>query len=117
MRTECVGAHYFFSLTRHPPLNFINTPLSPLALSSATFHSRLETELFNLSYPDSTSAPRHVRNHHRLQPQRRSPTLSPPAWYSLILTWHRNETRSLALRTCHSTGEYKLVSLAWLFGR
>src|SRR6218665_614681 len=47
------------------PLNFINTPL---ALSSATFHSRLETELLKLSYPDSTSAPRHVRHHYRLQP-------------------------------------------------
>src|SRR6218665_3587534 len=61
----CPCTLYFFSLTRHPPLNFINTPL---ALSSATFHSRLETEHFKLSYPDSTSAPRHVRHHYRLQP-------------------------------------------------
>src|SRR6218665_3520296 len=69
-RKECVRAHYFFSLTRHPPRNFINrpTPLSPITLPSATFHSRLETELFKLSYPDSTPAPRHVRHHHRLQP-------------------------------------------------
>src|SRR6218665_2286112 len=36
--------------------------------SSATFHLRLKTELFKLSYPDSTHAPSHVRNHHRLSP-------------------------------------------------
>src|SRR6218665_639473 len=64
-RKECLRAHYFFSLTRHPPLNFSSTPL---ALSSATFHSRLKTELFKLSYPDSAHAPRHIRHHHRLQP-------------------------------------------------
>jgi len=31
-----------------------------LALSSATFHPRLKTELFTLSYPDSTPAPLHI---------------------------------------------------------
>src|SRR6218665_2536236 len=48
-----------------PPLNF-NYP--PLALSSATFHSRLKTELFKISYPGSTPSPSHVRHHHRLEP-------------------------------------------------
>src|SRR6218665_1723535 len=51
-----------------PPNPPPNLTYPPLALSSATFHSRLKTELFKLSYPDSTPAPRHVR-HHRLQPQ------------------------------------------------
>src|SRR6218665_170383 len=57
---------------RHPsvcsspyqPLKFIS---HPLALSSATFHSRLKTEFFKLSYPDSTPEPPNVRHHHRLQ--------------------------------------------------
>src|SRR6218665_413655 len=49
----------------NPPPN-LTYPL--LALSSATFHSRLKTELFKLSNPVSTPAPRHVRHHHRLQP-------------------------------------------------
>src|SRR6218665_1296575 len=34
-------------------------------LSSATFHSRLKTEPFKLSYPDSTPTTPHVRRHHR----------------------------------------------------
>src|SRR6218665_1276699 len=38
---------------------------SPPLLSS--FYSRLKTELFKLSYPDTTPAPRHVRHHHRCQ--------------------------------------------------
>src|SRR6218665_3900737 len=55
----------------HPPNPPPNLTYPPLALSSAgpaTFHSRLKTELFKLSYPDSTPGPRHVRHHHRLQP-------------------------------------------------
>jgi len=31
------------------------------------FHSGLKTELFRLSYPDSTLAPPYVSHHHRLQ--------------------------------------------------
>ena len=38
------------------------------SLSSATSHSRLKTELFKISYPGSTPAPRHIRHHHLLQP-------------------------------------------------
>jgi len=45
------------------PLNFASPPLT---LSSATFHSRLKTELFNLSCPDSTLSPAHDHHHHRL---------------------------------------------------
>src|SRR6218665_496747 len=51
----------------HPPNPPPNLTYPPLALSSATFHSRLKTELFKLSYPDSPPAPRYVRRHHRLQ--------------------------------------------------
>src|SRR6218665_1755347 len=47
----------------NPPLNFA-TP--PLPLSSATFHSRLKVKLFKLSYPDSTSTPRHAHHHRNL---------------------------------------------------
>jgi len=43
-------------------LLILNVTYLPLALSSATFHSRLKTELFKISYPDSTSAPPHVRH-------------------------------------------------------
>jgi len=43
-----------------------------LALSSATFHSQLKTELLKLSYPGSTLAPPHIRYHCN-----RSPTMSP----------------------------------------
>src|SRR6218665_1035382 len=35
----------------------LNFTYPPLALSSATFHSRLKTELFKISYPGSTPAP------------------------------------------------------------
>src|SRR6218665_2732084 len=48
-----------------PPLNFI---YPPLALCSATFHSRLKTELFKLFYPGFTPAPPRVHHHHQLQP-------------------------------------------------
>src|SRR6218665_1456494 len=44
-----------FANPPNPPLNFI---YPPLALSSATFHSRLKTELFKISYPGPTPAPR-----------------------------------------------------------
>src|SRR6218665_3150573 len=44
----------------HPPNRAPNFTYPPLALSSATFHSRLKTELFKISYPGSTPAPRHV---------------------------------------------------------
>jgi len=56
-----------FAHPPNPPLNF-TYPL--LAIFSATFHSRLKTELFKISYPGSTPAPPHVhvRHHHRLQP-------------------------------------------------
>src|SRR6218665_542210 len=54
-----------FANPPNPSLNFI---YPPLALSSATFHSRLKTELFTISYPGSTPSPSHVRHHHRLQP-------------------------------------------------
>src|SRR6218665_1864862 len=54
-----------FAHPPNPPLNF-TYPL--LALSSPTFHSRLKTEIFKISYPGSTPAPSHVRHHHRLQP-------------------------------------------------
>src|SRR6218665_4127977 len=43
-----------FAHPNNPPLNFT---YPPLALSSATFHSRLKIELFKLSYPDSTPEP------------------------------------------------------------
>src|SRR6218665_1547751 len=52
----------------HPPNRALNFTYPPLALSSATFHSRLKTELFKISYPGSTPAPRHIRHHHLLQP-------------------------------------------------
>src|SRR6218665_1199824 len=54
-----------FANPPNPPLNFT---YPPLALSSATFHSRLKTELFKISYPGSTPAPRHICHHHLLQP-------------------------------------------------
>src|SRR6218665_1684820 len=60
------------SVSPNPPLNFI---YPRLALSSATFHSRLKTELFKISYPDSTPATPHVHPHHPLHPY--NPTLSP----------------------------------------
>ena len=46
------------------PLNFT---YPPLALSSATFQSQLKTEIFKLSYPNSTPAPTHARHHHWLK--------------------------------------------------
>src|SRR6218665_3031188 len=52
----------------HPPNRALNFTYPPLALSSATFHSRLKTELFKISYPGSTPEPRHVRHHLLLQP-------------------------------------------------
>src|SRR6218665_1292690 len=52
----------------HPPNPPLNFTYPPLALSSATIHSRLKTELFKISYPGSTPSPSHVRHHHRLQP-------------------------------------------------
>jgi len=52
----------------HPPHPPPNLTYPPFALSPATFHSRLKTELFKMSYPDSTPASRRVRHHHRLQP-------------------------------------------------
>src|SRR6218665_1912482 len=58
----------------HPPNPSPNLTYPPSALSPTTFHSRLKTELFKLSYPDyfcaTTRSPPH-----RLQPY--SPTLSP----------------------------------------
>ena len=59
------------SSSYNPPLNFTSPPL---ALCSAILHLGLKTELVKLSYTDSTPAPPHVRNHHRLQPY--SPKLS-----------------------------------------
>src|SRR6218665_3384116 len=44
----------------HSPNRSLNFTYPPLALSSATFHSQLKTELFKISYPGSTPAPRHV---------------------------------------------------------
>ena len=52
----------------HPPIPTLNFTPPPLALSSATFHSRLNTEHFELSYPVSTPATPHVLHNHRLQP-------------------------------------------------
>src|SRR6218665_3318324 len=51
----------FAHLPNQPP----NLPYPPLALYSATFHSRLKTEVFKLPYPDSTPTPRHVPQHHQ----------------------------------------------------
>src|SRR6218665_970386 len=64
--TCCYAIHSDFiqgnrNITPNLPLNFI-TP--PLALSSVTLHSRLKTELFSLSYPDSTPMAPNVRYHH-----------------------------------------------------
>lgn len=47
------------------PLNF-TYPL--LALSYATYHWRLRTDLFKLFYSNFTPAPWHINHHHRLQP-------------------------------------------------
>src|SRR6218665_1769947 len=44
----------------HPPNPPPNLTYPSLALSSTTLHSRLKTELFKLSYPNSTPVPRHV---------------------------------------------------------
>ena len=52
-----------FANPRKSSLNF-TSPL--LALSSTALHSWLKTELFKLSYPDSTLAPPHDHHHHRL---------------------------------------------------
>src|SRR6218665_3034216 len=41
----------------HPPNRALNFTYPPLAIPSATFHSRLKTELFKISYPGSTPAP------------------------------------------------------------
>ena len=41
----------------HPPNPHLNFSYPPLAPSSATFHSRLKTELFKVSYLGSTPAP------------------------------------------------------------
>jgi len=71
-KTSRQFAQCFAQLPNPPP--YLTYP--PLALSSATFHSRLKTEILKLSHPDSTNAPRHVRRHHRLQPYYSS-TLSP----------------------------------------
>ena len=57
-------AHPPISPAVSPPNNNSTSP--PLALSSAAFHSRLKTELFNLSYPDSNQVP--SPNHHRQPP-------------------------------------------------
>ena len=46
----------------HHPISPLNSNSPPLALSSSAFHSRLKTELFKISYPDSTPAPPH--DHH-----------------------------------------------------
>src|SRR6188768_3043908 len=52
----------------HHPISPLNTTSPPLALSSSAFHSRLKTELFKISYPDSTPASPHDHHHHRLPP-------------------------------------------------
>jgi hypothetical protein len=66
-----------------------------LALSSATFHSRLKTELFRLSYLDSITAPPHAHHHHH-----RLACMISSAWPPRTLTWHPNGQSSLAvLRT------------------
>ena len=52
----------------HHPISPLNSNSPPLALSSSAFHSRLKTELFKISYPDSTPAPPHDHHHHRLPP-------------------------------------------------
>src|SRR6218665_14480 len=66
---RCVNMRIVGSLYNlYNPNRALNFTYPPLALSSATFHSRLKTELFKISYPGSTSAPRHVRHHHLLQP-------------------------------------------------
>jgi hypothetical protein len=49
----------------HPPIPSIDFTSSPLALSPTTFRSRLKTELFKQSYPDSTPALQHDHHHHR----------------------------------------------------
>ena len=51
-----------------PDISPVDVTSRPLELSSAAFHSRLKTELFKLSYPDSTPAPSHGHSHHRLPP-------------------------------------------------
>src|ERR1700733_4656225 len=45
----------------------VNATSPPLALSSAAFHSRLKTELFKFSYPESIPAPPYL-HHNRLPP-------------------------------------------------
>src|SRR6218665_1447660 len=52
----------------HPPNPPLNFPYPTLALSPAAFLSRLKTDHFKLSYPDSTPAPPHVGHPHRCQP-------------------------------------------------
>jgi hypothetical protein len=59
-------AHPPISPAVSPPNNNSTSP--PLALSSAAFHSRLKTELFNLSYPDSNQVPSPNHHHHRQPP-------------------------------------------------
>jgi len=49
----------------HPSIPSIDFTSSPLALSPTTFRSRLKTELFKQSYPDSTPALQHDHHHHR----------------------------------------------------
>src|SRR6218665_1667302 len=48
--------------TRQFPLSPLDFTAPLLALSSAKFHSRLKTELFKLSYPDSTPAIPHLQS-------------------------------------------------------
>src|SRR6218665_1149411 len=84
------------SAIRH---NITNSPIKfiypLLALFSATFHSRLKTELFKLSYPDSTPAPRRTR-----PPSPLIVTVAPRCLLGLTFPdfpWHRNETRSTTI--------------------
>src|SRR6218665_1809380 len=57
--------HKLFGTDSQKGKTSVNFTYPPLALSSATFGSRLKIEFSKLSYPESS---RHVRHHHRLQP-------------------------------------------------
>ena len=95
-----------FAHPLNPPLNFTYLPL---ALSSATFHSRLKTELFKLSYPDSTPASIIITdcNH--------SPTLSPQLDLSGFWPGTEMKREVLLLHTWFGIAPVnKLVSLTWL---
>ena len=88
-RPKLTGAPFVYYLVGRA------TAEPPMSAQSFTFRSRLKTELFKLSWFCSCATTRLISPvHHRLQLYHHAVSW---AWPSRVLTWHRNETRNLAI--------------------